>query len=80
MNGELLTNNEEGGQNPLWLPKGSVRSILAFVIVGGFSGLAIYGGYKMIGASQWKEFLSLVGVVVGLAGSIVGFYFGSKKT
>ncbi len=52
---------------PLFLPAGSVRAIMALVVVGTCSYLALTG--KL----QSSEFLVIVATVIG-------FYFGTKKT
>jgi len=51
--------------NPLWLPKGSIRSIIALGIVSA----AIVAVFKLIEVPQPLWDLALV---------VIGFYFGTK--
>ena len=52
--------------NPLWMPKGSVRAILALGIVGS----AIYG--LLIGQLTPEQFLMI-------SGGVTAFYFVTKE-
>jgi len=52
-------------KEPLWLPRGSVRAILALVLVGVFSALAWTGQI---------EAAAFTGVVAG----VIAYYFASK--
>ena len=54
-------------KEPLWLPRGSVRAILALMLVGVLSWLAITGKVEA------AAFITIVGVVVT-------FYFVSKAS
>lgn len=53
-------------ENPLWLPVGSVRALIAFGVVSTFL-LVIYNG------KQVPETL------YGIMNLVLGFYFGSRK-
>ena len=57
--------NNNNNNNPLWLPKGSIRSILALGIVSA----AIAAVFKLMEVPQSLWDLALV---------VVAFYFGSK--
>jgi len=58
---------EEEEKNPLWMPKGSVRAILALGIVGS----SIYG--LLNGQLDPEQFLMI-------SGAVVAFYFATKTT
>ena len=52
--------------NPLWMPKGSVRSILALGLA---FGTLTYGFI-------FKQFPQ---ELIGIVGTIIGFYFGTRS-
>ena len=54
----------------LALPQGSVRSMLALTIVGSFVIILVFGGNN-------ENFSEIVAALTGIAGAVVGFYFGS---
>ena len=58
----------------LALPQGSVRSMLALAIVGSFVVFLVFGG---IVTSIDGHFTEIVAALTGIAGTVVGFYFGS---
>ena len=58
----------------LALPQGSVRSMLALAIVGSFVVFLVFGG---IVPSTDGHFTEIVAALTGIAGTVVGFYFGS---
>ena len=58
----------------LALPQGSVRSMLALAIVGSFVVFLVFGGMV---ASKDGYFTEIVAALTGIAGTVVGFYFGS---
>lgn len=58
----------------LALPQGSVRSMLALTVVGSLVVLIVFGG-PVMGKSE--NFTQAVSALTGIAGSILGFYFGS---
>ncbi len=58
----------------LALPQGSVRAMLALTVVGSLVVLIVFGG-PVMGASE--NFNQAVSALTGIAGSILGFYFGS---
>lgn len=59
----------------LALPQGSVRSMLALLIIGSFMIVALIGS----GISALEEnFNEVLSALTGIAGAVVGFYFGSK--
>ena len=55
----------ENSKEPLWLPKGSVRAIIALAVVGAGIGMFAIKG-------------NIPEALVGIIGMIVGFYFGKK--
>ena len=58
----------------LALPQGSVRSMLALMIVGSFVIFLVFGGHM---ATDKGKFSEIVAALTGIAGTVVGFYFGS---
>ena len=58
----------------LALPKGSVRSMLALTVVGSFVVFLVFGGTI---PSIGDRFTEIVAALTGVAGTIIGFYFGS---
>lgn len=62
-------------QSPAGLPIGTVRSIIALIIIGTSLFLAVLLFFKVVGTdSKFPEVLS------GILGAVVGFYFGSRTT
>lgn len=59
----------------LALPQGSVRSMLALTVVGSFVVFLVFGGPVF---SEDDRFTEIVAALTGVAGTIIGFYFGSK--
>ena len=57
------------------LPAGSVRSMLALAIVGTFLNVLAFGGCIL----DEQHFNSVLAAFGTLAGSVLGFYFGSRK-
>lgn len=53
--------------NPLWMPPGSVRAILALTLIGATIYMAVVGG----------EIPQVLGT---LAAAVVAFYFGSRAS
>jgi hypothetical protein len=60
-------------QSPAGLPEGTIRSVIALVIIAASLYLAVIFAFKVAGDKT--EF---PGVLSGLLGAVVGFYFGSK--
>lgn len=58
----------------LALPQGSVRSMLALTVVGSFVVFLMFGGVSLPSGTRFTE---IVAALTGIAGTIVGFYFGS---
>ena len=69
--------NDEGDLSlkGLALPQGSVRSMLAITVVGSFVVFLVFGG---IAFPENNHFTEIVAALTGVAGTIIGFYFGSK--
>ena len=59
----------------LALPQGSVRSMLALTVVGTFVVFLVFGGFAF---SENSRFTEIVAALTGVAGTVIGFYFGSK--
>ena len=57
------------------LPQGSVRSMLALAIVGTFLNVLAFGGCIL-----GMNFNSVLAAFGTLTGSVLGFYFGSRKS
>ena len=58
----------------LALPQGSVRSMLALTVVGSFVIFLVFGGAAVATSARFTE---IVAALTGIAGTVVGFYFGS---
>lgn len=58
----------------LALPQGSVRSMLALTVVGSFVIFLVFGGAALPNGTRFTE---IVAALTGIAGTVVGFYFGS---
>ncbi len=58
----------------LALPEGSVRSMLALTVVGSFVVFLVFGGVSLPSETRFTE---VVAALTGIAGTIIGFYFGS---
>ena len=58
----------------LALPEGSVRSMLALTVVGSFVVFLVFGGMALPSGTRFTE---IVAALTGIAGTIIGFYFGS---
>lgn len=56
------------------MPRGSIRGILALLVVGSFLNVLVLGG-PVLGNS----FQNVVSAFGALTGSIIGFYFGSRN-
>ncbi len=56
------------------LPQGSVRSMLALAIAGSYLNVLIFGGEVID-----QNFDKVLASFATLAGSVVGFYFGSRR-
>ena len=67
--------NDKHHEQPLSLPRGTVRSLLAFSLVGSFL-ITVSLGPLFIDPDY---FASIIAAQSALVGSAVGFYFGSKK-
>lgn len=59
----------------LALPKGSVRSMLALMIVGSYLIVLVLGSGT---AALENHYTEILGALSGIAGAVVGFYFGSR--
>ena len=60
----------------LALPQGSVRSMLALTVVGSFVVFLVFGAPAMPADSG--RFTEIVAALTGIAGTVVGFYFGGN--
>ena len=65
-------------KEPLFLPAGSVRAILAIMIIPPVVLASVALMILMFVQNQFTISLSILSGLTGLAGSIVGYYFGSK--
>ncbi len=58
----------------LALPQGSVRSMLALTVIGSLVVFLVFGGAALPNSTRFTE---IVAALTGIAGTIIGFYFGS---
>ena len=56
------------------LPRGSVRAMLAFLIVGSFINILVFGADVF--PNHFEQVITAFGT---LAGAVVGFYFGGRQ-
>lgn len=70
-------NDKEGKEKlrGLALPNGTVRSVLALLVVGGFI-LFAFTGKGIVGDNE--QFTAVLAAWVTLTGAVTGFYFGSR--
>ena len=57
------------------LPRGSVRAVLALLVVGTLMNVLVFGGP----AFGSEDFDKILAALVGLTGSVIGFYFGGRS-
>jgi hypothetical protein len=72
MNGEIDTPTDE----PLGLPKGSVRSLLSLAVVTGAFAIAAYLLVEDTSSDLTKV---VVGGWIAALGNVIGFYFGVRS-
>lgn len=65
--------NDHSNLRALNLPRGSVRGILALVIVGSFILMLVFGG-NVFG----EKFETVVAALGSLSAAVIGFYFGAR--
>lgn len=68
-----LGKGQDAEKRGLGLPRGSVRGILALLIVGSTINGLLFGA-----AAFGDHFGEIVAALVALSGSVVGFYFGGR--
>lgn len=72
----LRNSQERTGRNldrALYLPNGSIRAMLALIIVGSFLNVLVFG------ANHIKDhFTEIIAAFGTLSGSVTGFYFGTR--
>lgn len=64
-------------QEPLGLPRGSVRALMSLVVVLAAAGLA---AYLMVDDPQSDLTKTFIGGWTTALGNVIGFYFGSRST
>ena len=68
------TDNSSGSLRGLNLPRGSVRAMLALLIVGSFVNVLVFGAAVI--PDHFEQVITAFGT---LAGSVIGFYFGGRQ-
>ena len=63
---------------PLGQPQGSVRAILALIIVGTFAASHLIAGTYLIRSGLTTEGVAVLGALAIESATISGFYFGSR--
>ena len=66
-----FSNSDTVGDRALFMPNGSVRAMLAILIVGSFLNVMVLG-------STLKHFDQIIAAFGALTGSVIGFYFGTR--
>ena len=69
----------EGGQPPLGKPVGSVRAYLAMGIVGSFAMTHAAAAGWLLQLGRIEAAIGLLGALALEAGTVTGFYFGSRS-
>ena len=67
------TNSADRGE-PLAIPRGSVRSLVSILIIGGFVSFLFFGS-AAVAANAFDKILAAFAT---LAGAVTGFYFGGR--
>ena len=69
---------DEGGRAPLGKPAGSVRAYLAIGIVGSFAMTHAAAAAWLLQLGRIEAAIGLLGALALEAGTVTGFYFGSR--
>ena len=69
---------DEGGRAPLGKPAGSVRAYLAMGIVGSFAATHAAAAAWLLQIGRIEAAIGLLGALALEAGTVTGFYFGSR--
>ena len=69
-----IKKGDESNLRGLNMPRGSIRGILALLVVGSFVNVLVLGGPAL-----GDSFEIVVSAFGALTGSIIGFYFGSRN-
>ncbi len=69
---------DEGAQPPLGKPAGSVRAYLAMGIVGSFAATHAAAAAWLLQIGHIEAAIGLLGALALEAGTVTGFYFGSR--
>ena len=72
----IRTRKQKEMSAPLGVPPGTVRALLAILIVGGFVVFLFFGSEAVHG----DTFDKVIAAFAALAGSATGFYFGSRAS
>ncbi len=71
----VLRSKDANKDKPLAVPVGSIRSLLAILIVGGFVVFLLFGSEAIENEDTFDKILA---AFASLAGAATGFYFGSR--
>lgn len=66
-------------EQPLAIPKGSVRSMMGLLIVGEFVNFLLFG-WKTFGTQDSATFNAVLAAFATLSGAVTGFYFGARSS
>ena len=72
--------DEQVRLEPLGKPQGTVRAYLALAIVAAFLCGHLGAAVLLLYAGQTESGLSLLGALAVEAGTVTGFYFGTRQT
>ena len=64
------------GEEPLGLPRGSVRSVMSLAVVLAAGGIA---GYLLVQDASADLTKVVVGGWIAALGNVIGFYFGARS-
>jgi hypothetical protein len=72
-----MSTTQPGSDEPLGLPKGSVRSVMSLAVIAGAAAIA---GFLLAHDSGSDLAKMVVGGWLTALGNVIGFYFGSRLT
>jgi len=73
--GQAADGSALGGEEPLGLPKGSVRSLMS---LGGVLAVGAIAGFLLVEDPDGDLTKTVVGGWIAALGNVIGFYFGAR--
>lgn len=63
---------------PLGIPRGSVRAVLALILVVTFAASHVWAAHHLLAAENVEAGVAVLGALALEVGVVTGFYFGSR--